>query len=172
MIKKILAIATASLVLTTNSIGATCQTRDTYICQDYQDYVYLLAAEYEICPELIMAIIESESSGNAKAYNDKYGCIGLMQINPRAHADRMEELEITDLYIPYQNINVGVHYIRELADRYGDVAMVLGYYHGEKNVKSRTEKGELSSYVMKILERSAELEEIHSAEDLDDYTSL
>lgn len=100
--------------------------------------------EYCIAPELLMAIVERESMGKADAENN--GCIGLMQINERYHKDRMKHLMVTDLYDPYSNILVGADYIMELADRYGDVALVLSVYHGESKAFENHENGIISSY--------------------------
>lgn len=44
---------------------------------------------------------------------------------------------------------------------HGDVATVLMVYHGERNAVDKAFNGEISDYARQILERSAELEEIH-----------
>lgn len=142
------------------SISVVSKDRDTYICKEYQAYIYDISEKYCVCPELIMAIIETESSGRADAVNG--GCIGLMQVYEEYHIDRMKRLGVTNLYDPYQNILVGVDILMEYA-KYGeeDLAIALGRYHGEKNVRQRTEKGHLSKYVTSIMERSHELEMLH-----------
>lgn len=131
---------------------------DTYICEEYQTYVEEISDTYNICPELVLAIIESESSGQANAYNDKYGCHGLMQIHRDSHLDRIERLGVTDLYDPYSNILVGVDYLSELFTEYESVASVLMHYHGESNVESKLSEGNISDYASSILRRSCELE--------------
>ncbi len=115
--------------------------------------------EYGICPELLMSIIETESTGKADAENN--GCIGLMQINQRWHKDRMKKLAVTDLYDEYSNILIGADYLMELAEKHGDVGLVLMVYHGESKAFENYEKGILSSYATKILERSEFLEREH-----------
>lgn len=115
--------------------------------------------EYCIAPELLESIIITESIGNADAEND--GCIGLMQINEKYHKDRMKHLMVTDLYDPYSNILVGADYLMELADKYGDVALVLMVFHGEKDALEKNEQGIISDYAKEILERSEFLEREH-----------
>lgn len=124
------------------------------------EYITEIADEYDICPELIMAIVESESTYNPSAKNGQ--CKGLMQVSEKWHGDRMDRLGVTDLFDPYSNILVGVDYLSELAEKYQDVGLVLMVYNGGHDYAMRIyEKGELSNYANKILERSAELERLH-----------
>lgn len=123
-------------------------------------YITEIADEYGICPELIMAIAETESTYNPSAKNGQ--CKGLMQVSEKWHGDRMDKLGVADLYDPYGNILVGVDYLSELADEYEDVGLSLMVYNGGHAYAMRIyEKGELSNYANKILERSAELERLH-----------
>lgn len=133
--------------------------KDTWICAEYQVYIQEISAEYGICPELIMAIIEKESSGQADATNGS--CIGLMQVSERWHKDRMERLGVTDLYDPYSNILVGTDYLVELFEKYEDLPMVLMTYNGSSDARCRYESGNYTSYAIAIMERSAELERLH-----------
>jgi soluble lytic murein transglycosylase-like protein len=133
---------------------------DTYLSQDIQDSCYTYGDEYNICPELLMAIIEHESSGEQYASNK--GCKGLMQISTKWHKDRMERLGVTDIYDIDGNIHVGADYLAELFNKYEDVAVVLAVYHGEKNAKTKTT---MSNYTKSILERTEELERRHEYEE-------
>lgn len=132
---------------------------DTYICKEYQEYIYEISEEYCVCPELIMAIVERESSGRADAENG--GCKGLMQVSEKWHKDRMERLGVESLYDPYGNILVGTDYLMELAERYGDIYTVLMVYNGTSNAVTKAEAGEYSSYAIGIVERSEQLERLH-----------
>lgn len=123
-------------------------------------YIIEISEDYYICPELIMAMVEKESMYNPFAENGS--CIGLMQINEKWHADRMERLGVTDLYDPYSNILVGVDYIAELAEEYEDIGLVLMMYNMKHDTAFNLyEQGILSKYAESILERSAELERLH-----------
>lgn len=141
------------------SIPVSAQTRDTHIKKEYQRYIYDISEQYNVCPELIMAIVEAESSGKADARNG--GCIGLMQVYEKYHKDRMKRLGVTDLYDPYSNILVGTDILMELAERYGDLPLVLMKYNGSSDAVQRAESGNYTKYAEDIMKRSEELERIH-----------
>lgn len=127
--------------------------------ESWIDYIEIICQERNICPELVEAIIEAESSWNPKAQNGD--CIGLMQVSESWHKDRMARLGVTDLTDPYDNILVGVDYLAELFERYEDVGAVLMKYNGDSRLPEYLETGEMSKYAEKILTRSAELERMH-----------
>ena len=125
---------------------------------DLEQYIEILCAP-DICPEFVEALIERESRWNSEAVNGD--CIGLMQISERWHKDRMRALGVKDLKDPFDNILVGVDYLRELFERYEDPGMVLMVYNGDSRAKNLQATGELSEYAEWILNRSAELERQH-----------
>lgn len=127
-------------------------------------YIDKVCEERNICPELVQAVIEKESSWNPEARNGN--CIGLMQINPEYQQERMEKYGITvaDLTDPYNNILIGVDYLRELFEKYEDVYAVLMFYNaGYSNNYGlgAWKDGRYSDYAVEIAERSAELERMH-----------
>ena len=136
------------------------EVEQTYIKEEYQEYVCEIAESYELEPELIFAMIEAESSGRPKVVS-KAGCIGLMQISPKWHWDRMEKLGVTDLTDPYSNILVGCDFVAELFSRHDDVHTVLMCYNeGEYGgAVERAEEGKYSKYAKKIVARYESLTE-------------
>ena len=112
--------------------------------------------EYDICPELIMAICYKESRYTADITDPTGTCKGVMQIKESCHKDRMKRLGVTDLYDVEQNIHVGADYLAELFEEYEDVAIVLGTYHGESTAQTK-----ISIYTRTILLFSASLEREH-----------
>lgn len=155
--KRIITIILATIILS-NSMVVTAKENDTYIKHQYQEYCKIIGKKYDVCPELLMAIIERESSGKANANN--CGCIGLMQVYEKYHKDRMERLGASDLTNPFWNIMVGTDYLMELAEKYGDLGLVLDLYNGNSKAWYNAEHGILSEYAASIIERSAELERI------------
>lgn len=125
---------------------------------DLEQYIEILCAP-DICPEFVEALIERESRWNPEAVNGD--CIGLMQISERWHKDRMRALGAKDLKDPFDNIDVGVDYLRELFERYEDPGMVLMIFNGDSRAKDLQSTGNLSEYAEWILKRSAELEREH-----------
>ena len=132
---------------------------DTYIAEEYQAYCEEIGEMYCVCPELLMAMIETESSGNPDATNGT--CKGLMQVSEKWHKDRMERLGVKDIYDPYGNILVATDYLIELAEKYEDVGLVLDVYNGNSKAMQNAENWVLSEYAAKILHRTEMLERIH-----------
>lgn len=131
---------------------------------DWDSYIEEVCEERNICPELVQAVIERESSWKPDARNGD--CIGLMQINPEYQQERMEKYGITvaDLTDPYDNILIGVDYLRELFEKYEDVYAVLMFYNAgcsDNYGLGAWKDGRYSDYAVEVAERSAELERIH-----------
>ena len=153
---KMLAIALAASLVLPQSVMAKEEIEPTHISVEAQVSCYEYGEMYDICPELLMAMIEAESSGNPKAENGD--CKRLMQISERWHTGRMEEIGADDIWSETDNIHIGANYLHELFNRYEDVALVLMVYNGESDAVEKAEKGYISDYARKILDRSAELE--------------
>lgn len=127
---------------------------ETYLSAEIVDICTEVGTEYDICPELLMALIERESSGKANAENGS--CKGLCQVSEKWHKDRMEKLGVDNIFDPEGNIRLCADYLVELGAEYQDIAIVLGFYHGEKNPEMK-----ISNYTASILERSETLERAH-----------
>lgn len=146
----------ASLLVLSQSVMAKEEIEPTHISVEAQVSCYEYGKMYDICPELLMAMIEAESSGNPKAENGD--CKGLMQISERWHTGRMAEIGADDIWSETDNIHIGANYLHELFNKYEDVALVLMVYNGESDAVEKAENGYISGYARKILDRSAELE--------------
>lgn len=155
---KVFLLIIMSIVLCSPA-AAKDKSADTWISKTAQKACVDYGNEYFICPELLMAIIETESSGDSRAKNGT--CTGLMQVSSRWHADRMKRLGVKSLYDERGNVHVGTDYLSELIREHGDVATALMVYHGESDAISKADRGIISAYASKILERSAELERLH-----------
>ena len=132
---------------------------NTNLSESTIDYCYQYGDEYDFRPELLIAIIEAESSGNPNAKNGD--CLGLMQVSEKWHTDRMERLGVTDLYDADGNILVATDYLYELFMKYEDIGMCLLIYNGDSSAKEYWNgNGELSKYAKKIMNRTEELESI------------
>lgn len=102
-----------------------------YIEQLIQRY----AAQYEIDPALLKAVIRVESNFNPLAVSRK-GALGLMQLMPGTAA----ALRVDDPMDPAQNIRAGTTQLRYLLDRFGDdIERALAAYHAGETRVSRFE---------------------------------
>lgn len=130
---------------------------DEFLRPDLIPVVEEIASQYQICPELIEAIIERESRGISDIYASE-GSYGLMQVYKRWHIDRMARLGVTDLFDEYSNILVGTDYLNNLTEIYGDdLYLVLGKYNGQSDCA----EGVPNEYAQVIIDRAAELEQLH-----------
>ena len=95
---------------------------------------------YKICPEFLESIAYYESRFIPDVKNGN--CWGLMQINVKVHADRIERLgfEKEELLDPYKNLIVAADLLEELFEEYEDDAIVLMLYAGQEEAIPRYEK--------------------------------
>lgn len=129
---------------------------------DLLDHIQGLCADYEIPVELVLAVIETESSYQADAISP-VGAKGLMQIIPEYHEDRMNRLNCTDLFDPYQNVKVGMDFLSELIEKYdGNLHKALtAYNYGQKgaNDKFFGQGTYHTEYSLKVLETTEKIKE-------------
>lgn len=142
------------------------EARNAFVISDISDqeiinYCEEIGQIYNICPELLEAIIEIESSNNPNAIGD-CGEIGLMQIYPKYHQDRMIRLGVDSLQDPYSNILVGADYLLELFNEYQDLPIVLMVYNGSSDAIERGKTYNLTEYAKRVIARSHELERLHN----------
>lgn len=102
------------------------------------NHIQGLCADYEIPVELVLAVIEVESTYKADAVSSE-GAKGLMQIIPEYHEDRMNRLNCTDLFDPKQNVAVGMDFLSDLIHEYdGNLHKALtAYNYGQKGANDK-----------------------------------
>lgn len=105
-----------------------------------------IAVRSGVDPNIVKAIIKEESGGNPNAVGDNGESIGLMQIQPKHHQKRMEELGIVSLFDPQENVILGCSILSDLYDKYGNYEDALSVYNS-----GNTEDGK--AYAEKILNR-------------------
>ena len=130
----------------------------------------IIGQKYEICPELLQAIIWQESRCIASVKNAS--CSGLMQINVANSFNKNHIKEMAaDKNLTYSeaifnaeiNIEAGAQLLRYLFDNFGDdPAEILMRYNGDStNLTKYKNGGDMSSYAQDTLEISELLERAH-----------
>lgn len=83
-----------------------------------EDYARRTAELFELSPELVLAVIDQESSWRITCKSSA-GCLGLMQLNPNTGKWCCEQMNMEWLPFDYQtNIACGCYYLRYLYDEW------------------------------------------------------
>lgn len=132
-----------STVLALNGIATAIDTPQVYQQTEYKvvsnvqidvkgisnEMIDDIATRSGVDPNIVKAIIVEESGGNPNAVGDGGESIGLMQIQPKHHQKRMEELGIVSLFDPQENVILGCSILSDLYDKYGNYEDALSVYN-------------------------------------------
>jgi soluble lytic murein transglycosylase-like protein len=121
---------------------------------------YAAGARYQLQPSLLLAIISRESTFNPRATSG-YGAQGLMQVVPRFHMDKLQEVRATyaqaSLFHPETNINVGTRILAEYLDAEPSLPRALLKYSGKA-----------SRYIEKVFQQRDAFERVRLEADKDE----
>jgi hypothetical protein len=91
----------------------------------FDEMIRIIADHYDVEYALVKAIIKAESGFDYLAVSPK-GALGLMQLMP----DTAAEVRVQDAFLPADNVEGGVKYLRRMLDRYdGNLALALAAYN-------------------------------------------
>lgn len=112
-------------------------------------HIAYYSAIYEVDSNLVQAVMECESGGQAKAHHvNTNGSIdsGLMQINSCNHEWLRDALGITDFYDARQSIQCGCYMLGLLSSKYDSIHRILMSYNmGESRTSQLWSEGIYSS---------------------------
>lgn len=120
--------------------------REVIYPRKYQEIVADISDRYEVDENLIYAIIKTESNFNKNA-TSKVKAKGLMQIVDDTAIEiskkiGIENFDISMLYEPEINIEIGTYYFKELYDKYKNKTIaIIAYNAGQGNVDKWIESG-------------------------------
>lgn len=121
---------------------------------------YAAGARYQLQPSLLLAIISRESTFNPRATSG-YGAQGLMQVVPRFHMDKLQDVRATyaqaSLFHPETNIDVGSRILAEYVDAAPDLPRALLKYSGKA-----------SRYIEKVFQQRDAFERVRLEADKDE----
>jgi len=124
----------------------------------YESEFHTAARESGLAPELLLAVVMAESSGDPQATSPS-GAQGLMQLMPAT----AQELGVVDRRNPEENLRGGARYLSGLLDRYdGELPLALAAYNAgpgrvEKAGRRIPDIGETRNYVEKVTRLVREL---------------
>lgn len=121
--------------------------------KDIHALVKRLAPDFNLDPELVLAVIEVESNFNPRARSPK-NAQGLMQLIP----ETASRFGVRDVWDPVDNLRGGMAYLRWLLDHFdGNLEFALaGYNAGEQAVKRHggiPPYAETKAYVKRITQK-------------------
>jgi hypothetical protein len=117
---------------------------------DIAQMVREVSSRYNVDPELIEAVVLTESHGNPSAVSRR-GAQGLMQLVP----ETANKLGVKDAFDPKQNLDGGVRYLQTLLERYnGNLDKALAAYNAGPGAVDRAggvpRYRETRAYVQKV----------------------
>ncbi|HDQ02978.1 MAG TPA: lytic transglycosylase [Deltaproteobacteria bacterium] len=118
----------------------------------YDHIISNISKKFKVDPALIKAVIKAESNFDHKAVSP-VGAQGLMQLMPAtAYA-----LQVEDVFIPENNIEGGVRYLRYLLNTYkNDLTLALAAYNAGETAVARYNNNvppfrETQNYIRRVL---------------------
>ena len=118
--------------------------------RDIVSLAFYEAAQYNLSPLLVLGLIEQESS-LVPTVKSGYGAMGLMQVVPRYHLNKLQDPSRPDTLLhPMENIRVGTAILAEYLQRSGgDLGKALRRYSGDAR-----------DYAHKVLRNKEQLEQV------------
>jgi soluble lytic murein transglycosylase-like protein len=126
----------------------------TQVAGEYTDMIRTAAAEYDLDPAVITAMIQVESNFDQFAVSHKGAC-GLLQLIPAT----AERFGVRDVFDAADNVNGGARYFRWLLDKFENrMEFALAAYNAGENVVMRYNGippyRETRDYVAKVLRKA------------------
>ncbi|OYT14601.1 MAG: hypothetical protein B7C24_17400 [Bacteroidetes bacterium 4572_77] len=126
---------------------------DPKLVNEIANSIYTHATHYNLPPELILCLIERESTFNPLSISKK-NCVGLMQISVKFHKDKLKKFNIKrdQIFFIDNNIRIGCLILKEYYDKSKSISGALKSYVGGTETQYRYDI--LSSYADLIIQQS------------------
>ena len=124
--------------------------RRTFTPAEVNTAIEEAAAQHNVDPNLVRAVVKVESNFNPNAVSRK-GAMGLMQLMPQT----ARQLNVQNPFDPEQNIDAGVRHLKQLMESYGgDIRLSLAAYNAGAGAVARSagipHYAETRNYVKRI----------------------
>lgn len=132
---------------------------DVPLSDELQIFIQKLCEEYGIEYELVLSVMQVESSFNPDACNIETNCVGLMQINTVNLCELLTELRIRGLWEPHDNLRCGIYLLDKALKNADSVEEALMIYNcGLTGARKLWSSGIYSTeYTRKVLTAREEL---------------
>jgi peptidoglycan lytic transglycosylase len=163
------AILGAGIAFALSQIDVEKAIKEITLPLQHEDIIRQQAAEKQLDPALIAAVIYAESRFSDQ--ESSAGAIGLMQITPQTaqylkHLSGGVTFHLSDLHDPQINISYGCYLLRDLLDRYdGNETAALAAYNAGFNTVDRWGGSSLTLDDIRYPETRAYVEEVLSKRD-------
>lgn len=134
--KKTMTVITSLIILALVAVLVLTNTYKVFFKKlypvEYVEYVDYYSEKYGVSPQVIYAVIRTESGFDPDAKSDA-GAVGLMQIMPDTfdwlQLYTKESYDKSSLYDPEINIKYGTYYLSMLYKKYGSEQLVFSAYN-------------------------------------------
>ena len=129
--------------------GSTVILKNVFFPREYSTYVQEYSAKYDLDPNLVYAVMKTESNFDPNAQSD-VGAKGLMQITDSTGEWIAKQMGVTNfnssmLKDPRTSVEFGCWYLEDLYQQYGNWDLVIAAYNaGRGNVDSWLSSGDYS----------------------------
>ena len=113
---------------------------DPSIAKEINIAIIKYSREYRLPPTFVLHLMKRESNFDTLA-KSKDGAVGLMQVMPRAHKDKMKKIGISngDLYHIDNNVRLGCWILRDYFNKTGSIEKALKKYVGGNHATYATD---------------------------------
>jgi soluble lytic murein transglycosylase-like protein len=137
------------------------------LSRELQEHTYQECQQFELDYKTVLALMWRESRFQVSAVHiNRNGTqdSGIMQINDVNKGWLLEELGITDLMDPMQNITAGITLFGRLAQKYGEHYALMAYQFGEQGMLNQIDKGVTTTrQIQDVYDKRAQFAELLSA---------
>lgn len=95
-----------------NAVKRLCPSLDPGVRDIIVDNIYTYSTHYALDPVLVVSIIYRESGFRLMSVSSA-NCVGLMQINPAAHKEKIKDFTRDELFYIENNVRIGCQILKE-----------------------------------------------------------
>ena len=127
---------------------------DVPLTEEQQREIQGYAHQKNVPYEIVLGVMYAESNFRPEAVGDSGNSLGIMQVQPKWHAWRLEETGGSDWMDAVDNAKVGIHILAEKLENYGNVEKALVVYNmgdgGARGINSTAYSQKVLNYAYSL----------------------